>query len=230
MIGGGKVLGLVTARGRSKRIPRKNLQVLGGRPLIAWTIAAGKGSRYIDRLVVSTEDREIADVARSFGADVPFTRPEALATDDSPGIDPVLHALAALPGHQWIVLLQPTSPLRQAADIDACLELCERSAAPACVSVAPPHCNPYWMFRLDAKGRIEPLAGWTHADSPRQDQPPAYSLNGAVYVARADWLQRQRTFLSAETLAYVMPRERSVDIDTDEDLKLARLIAEGAHQ
>jgi CMP-N,N'-diacetyllegionaminic acid synthase len=227
MIAGGKVLALITARGGSKGLPRKNLRDLAGRPLIAWTIEAGRGSRYVDRLVVSTEDSEIAAVARKYGAEVPFMRPPELAADDTPGMAPVLHALGVLPGYDWVVLLQPTSPLRQAADIDACLELCERSAAPAGISVAAPEHSPYLSFRVDARHRIEPILGWDHVNSRRQELPAAYVLNGAVYVARTEWLERQRSFISPETLAYLMPRKRSIDIDTVEDLKLAELLHAG---
>lgn len=221
MIAGGKVLALVTARGGSKGLPGKNLRELAGQPLIAWTIAAARSSHYVDRLVVSTDDEGIAAAARQCGAEVPFMRPAELAADDSPGMDPVFHALKELPGYDWVVLLQPTSPLRQAVDIDACLELCERAAAPACVSVVVPDQSPYLSFRVNGQGRIEPLLGWENVNSPRQNLPPAVALNGAVYVARTEWLGRKRSFVSAETLAYRMPRERSVDIDSVEDLELA---------
>jgi N-acylneuraminate cytidylyltransferase len=224
LIAGGKVLAVVTARAGSKGLPRKNLRELGGKPLIAWTIAAGRACRYVDRLVVSTDDREIADVARSCGAEVPFMRPAELAMDDTPGVAPVLHCLGALPGYAWVVLLQPTSPLRPATDIDACLELCERSSAPACVSVVAPSHSPFHTFRVGAEGRLEPLLGWERSSDRRQDLPQAYALNGAVYVARSDWLARTRSFVSPETVAYVMPPERSIDIDTAGDLTLAEAV------
>jgi N-acylneuraminate cytidylyltransferase len=226
LIEGRKVLGLITARGGSKGIPRKNLQDLGGRPLIAWTVTAARGSRYIDRIVVSTEDPEIAGVARQLGVEVPFERPAGLAADDTPGMDPVFHALGVLPGYDWVVLLQPTSPLRVAADIDACLEHCFRCAAPACISVSEPGYSPYLTFSLDDRGRITPLLGWTHVNARRQEMPKVYALNGAVYVADVAWLLKQRSFVSADTVAYAMPPERSIDIDTPADLKAARGLVE----
>ncbi len=220
------MLALVTARGGSKGLPRKNLQDLGGKPLIAWSIEAARASRYADRVVVSTEDAEIAAEARRHGAEVPFTRPAELATDEAPGMAPVLHALTVLPGFDWIVLLQPTSPLRTPADIDACLELCVRAEANACVSVVAATQSPYLMFRLSPDGAMDPLLGWERAADRRQDLPPAYALNGAVYVARSAWLVSSGSFVAPETLAYVMPPERSMDIDTADDLRrCANLLA-----
>jgi len=222
LIGTEKVLALITARGGSKGIPRKNLQELGGRPLIAWSIAAAKASRYIDKLIVSTDDDEIATTAQTYGAEIPFMRPPELALDETPGMDPVLHTLAKVHGYDWIVLLQPTSPLRLASDIDACLELCEATSAPCCVSVCAPEHNPYLALSVDAHQRMHPMHGWDMFNRRRQDLAEAFVLNGAVYTARVDWLIRNKSFISPETLAYIMPRERSVDIDTNTDLNLAR--------
>src|SRR4051794_29098155 len=114
MIASRKVLGLITARGGSKGLPRKNILLLAGKPLIAWSIAAGKASRFIDRVVLSSEDAEIIEVAKAHGCDVPFVRPSELSRDETPSLDPVLHALDQLPDFDWLVLLQPTSPLRTA--------------------------------------------------------------------------------------------------------------------
>jgi CMP-N,N'-diacetyllegionaminic acid synthase len=124
MIGERKVLGLIPARGGSKGVARKNIREVRGKPLIAWTIEEARRSIYLDRLVLSSEDTEIMEIARSFGCEVPFRRPEELAADDTPGIDPVLHALRELPGFDYVALLQPTSPLRTAEDIDGCIERC----------------------------------------------------------------------------------------------------------
>jgi CMP-N,N'-diacetyllegionaminic acid synthase len=223
MIAGEKVLAVITARGGSKGIPRKNLRAVAGKPLIAWTIEAARKSRYLDRVVLSSEDDEIMRVAAEWGCEVPFTRPASLAQDDTPGIDPVLDALARLPGYGLVVLLQPTSPLRSADDIDRAIELCVERRAPACVSVMAASESPYWMFTLE-EAKMRPLLGKAALPERRQDLPQAYSLNGAVYVARPPWLLETRSFLAEGTVAYVMPDERSVDIDEELDLKLAEIL------
>ena len=220
MINGESVLAVIPARGGSKGVPRKNTRRVHGRPLIGWTISAARESKYLDRVVVSTDDAEIAEMARGLGAEVPFLRPVELARDDTPGVAPVLHAVDALPGFAWVALLQPTSPLRTAGDIDACIETCSRMKAPACVSVSTPAQSPYLMFTLDAGGRLAPLLGWKSMPTRRQELPKAYALNGAIYVARADWLRKTRTFVAAETAAFVMPAERSLDIDSEFDFRI----------
>jgi len=220
MIGGETVLAIIPARGGSRRLPRKNLRPLAGKPLIAWTIEAAQGSRYLDRIVLSSEDEETMRVARKFGCDVPFVRPAALATDEAAGIAPVLDALERLPGYAWVVLLQPTSPLRSAPDIDACIDACVQGRAPACVSVAPGAKSPWWTYTLGAGGRLQPLL---EAAEPAP-RPPLYLLNGAVYVARCEWLQRHKNFLGPDTVAHVMPAARSVDIDDELDFKFAQLL------
>lgn len=218
-----KTLAVIPARGGSKGIARKNIKPLGGRPLIAWTIEAAARAKHVDRAIVSTEDEEIARVARTCGGDVPFLRPARLAQDDSPGIDPVLHALEELPGFDAVVLLQPTSPLRLASDVDACVELAHASNAPAAVSVAACEEHPYWMYHVDAARRLTPVV-----DRPlvtrRQDLPPVFTLNGAVYFARTAFLTQARTFLTPDTVGYVMPRERSLDLDTHLDWDMAELV------
>lgn len=219
MIAGKRVLAVVTARGGSKGVPRKNLREAGGRPLLGWSIAAGQASRYIDRLVLSSEDHEIMAAALRLGCEVPFVRPPELAADDTPSIEPVLHALGQLPGYNYVVLLQPTSPLRTSEDIDRCLELCEQQGAPACVSVRRSRENPYWTFRIGPDGYMSPVVGNGNHSGRRQDYPIFFVLNGAVYVARPDWLKRTRSFVAADTIAYVMPEERSLDIDEEKDFQ-----------
>lgn len=218
-----KTLALIPARGGSKGIPRKNIKVIAGKPLIVWTIEAALRSSLLSAVVVSTDDPEIADVARRAGAQVPFMRPAELAQDQTPGLDPVLHALDQLPQFDSVLLLQPTSPMRTTADIDACLELALRHNAPSVVSVSEADTHPYWTYRLtDAKTLTrfvdsEPIAR-------RQDLPQALTLNGALYFAEVNWLRSSGSMLGSETLAYVMPRERSVDLDTPLDWKFAELL------
>ena len=227
MIEGKSVLAIIPARGGSKGVPRKNIRVLAGRPLIAWTIEEAKKSRYIDRLILSSDDPEIIRVAGEWGCEAPFVRPPELARDDTPGIDPVLHALGELPSYDYVVLLQPTSPLRTAEDIDGALELCLARNSRACVSVTEPDKSPYWMFNRDSDGRLRPLIDTGEIAGRRQDLPRVYALNGAVYVAESAWLAESRSFLTGDTLGYEMPKERAADIDTELDFTIAELFLGG---
>ena len=217
MIDGKRVLGLIPARGGSKGIPRKNVRSLGGKPLIAWTIEQGKESRYIDRLVVSTDDRQIADVAREWGADVPFLRPDDLATDDARGVDVVIHALQELPEFDVVVLLQPTSPFRVTGDIDAAIALWKDNESSSVVGVTEVAKSPYWMYRIRDDGALTELLPKPASAANRQQLPKTYALNGAVYVTTAASLLELESFLSPSARPYVMPSDRSVDLDSQLD-------------
>jgi CMP-N,N'-diacetyllegionaminic acid synthase len=206
-------------------LPGKNIIELAGKPLVAWSIEAARRSQYIDRLILSSENEDIIAVAKRFGCEVPFRRPPELATD-SAGADPVLvHALDHLDeAFDFFVLLQPTSPLRTAADIDGAIELCVRRGAPACVGMCESPKPAEWMYRVGDDGRVRPVLGEI-TTLRRQELPATFVVNGAVYVARVDWYRRHRAFLSPETVAWRMPPERSIDIDTELDLIIARAIA-----
>lgn len=223
MTPGSRVLGVIAARGGSKGLPGKNLADLGGRPLVAWSVAAALGARELDRAILSSDDAGIIAAARAAGCDVPFIRPPELATDTA-GIEDVLfHALDALgEPFEWIVLLQATSPLRTAEDIDVGIRKCRAASAPALVAVCESAKSPHWMFELAEDGRMIPFMPQPVKASRRQLLPKVYHANGALYVARVDWLRANRSFYGADTLTYVMPRERSVDIDTALDLAVAR--------
>lgn len=197
-------------------MPGKNIRPAGGKPLIAWTIEAAQSSQFIDRVVLTSDDREIIAVAQAFDCDVPFVRESHLAGDATPTIDVVLDVLQRCPGYEWVVLLQPTSPLRTAQDIDQAIGRCIAFNAPSCVSVCLAQESPYWMFTLNQDSHMAPLLP-NAAVTRRQDLPPVYSLNGAIYVVRSEWLKRERKFLTTETVAYEMPVERSLDIDTEAD-------------
>jgi CMP-N-acetylneuraminic acid synthetase len=212
-------LGLIPARGGSKGIPRKNVLPIAGKPLIAWTIEAALAARRIARVVVTTDNAEIAEVAVRHGADVPFLRPAELAQDETPGIDPVLHAIAALPGYDRIVLLQPTSPLRSTDDIDAAIGMAANGSTVVGVTEAP-HAD--WIFAMDPAGLLD--IGTAPPATRRQDMARRYVLNGAIYVADCDELRSSRSFLGPNTAGYIMPAERSVDIDGPVDWKLAELL------
>ncbi len=224
MIGTRKVLALIPARGGSKGLPGKNILPVGGRPLLAFSVDAARGSQFVDRVVVSSDDDAIIAAALACGGEAPFRRPAELATDFAASIDVALHALDQLPGYDVIMLLQPTSPARTAADVDAACERFAASGAPACVSVSLVEQSPYWMYRLAATGTLQPIVE-SATYTRRQDLPPVYALNGAIYVADAAWLRRTRSFITPATVAYVMPASRSIDIDTADDFEAFRKAA-----
>lgn len=216
------VLAIIPARGGSKGLPRKNVLMAMGRPLIAWTISAARESSAIDQVVLSSDDDEIMEAAKMWGCEVPFRRPPELASDTSTSIDVVLHALDQLPGYDFVVLLQPTSPLRTSADIDAAFALIMSSGAPSCVSVCEVEQSPYWMYRLKENGQLEKLIPEAIGVTRRQELPLVYTLNGAIYIAQINWLRKTKSFLGDGCIAYQMPRERSNDIDNAEDFEVFR--------
>ena len=234
------VLAVVPARGGSKGVPRKNLAPVAGKPLIAWTLECAAAARRLDRVVVSTDCEEIAAVARAWGGEVPFLRPAELARDETPGIEPILHALdrveaEAGEGPEWVVCLQPTSPLRLPSDIDGAVELARRLRADSVVGVTPAPVHPAWMRRLAEDGRLAELVPGHPLPPSRQQLPPAHALNGAIYVARADFLRKHGSFHGGRCYGWPMPPERSVDVDTPFDLEmaawlLARAAGEGAQR
>lgn len=225
MIAGHKVLAVIPARGGSKGVPGKNLRKMAGKSLLAWTAEAAANSAYLDRVIVSSDDPTICATALEIGIEVPFVRPAELARDDTPGIEPILHALDTLTEpYDLVVVLQPTSPLRTAADIDAALERTIESGADGCVSVTESTEHPYWTYTVDADHSMRPLFGTLPVR--RQDLPKVYHLNGAVYVARTDVLAKRRSFLGPTTVAYIMPAERSVDLDTELDFAYCEALIE----
>ncbi len=224
MIDGCSVLGVILARGGSKGLPRKNIRDLAGKPLIAWTIEGGHESEYLDRLILSSDDEKIMAVAEEHGCEIPFQRPAVLARDDTPSMDALLHALDQFPPYEFVVLLQPTSPLRTAADIDATITRCYESDAPVCVTVTETDKPPQWMYTLRGDKRLEPVLDQEQIVTRRQDAPDTYVVNGSVYVARTGWLKTHQTFFTEETVGYTMPDERSVDVDTEFDLELCKLL------
>lgn len=219
MLEGKRIIAIIPARGGSKVVPRKNLRCVNGKTLLALTIETARLSKMIDRIIVSSEDPEIIAEARRAGAEVPFVRPLALAQDETPGHEPILHALTQLPGYDYVVVLQVTSPLRNVTDIDGCLHFCLQENAPACVSVCETDISPYWTFRIKNNFKLRPVLT-EKIPLRRQDLPITYVLNGSIYVADINWFMAKKSFLSAETIGYVMPKERSLDIDTEFDFFL----------
>jgi CMP-N-acetylneuraminic acid synthetase len=225
------ILAVIPARGGSEAIPKKNIALLGNKPLIAWTIEAAQAVPELDRIIVSTDDPQIACIAKQYGAEAPFLRPAEIARSDSPTIEAVLHALDWLADSDRyyphaVLLLQPTSPFRTAQDISGAVRLFWESRAPAVVSVTVCHPHPFLTFRLDANGCLESLWGKDISHIRRQDLPPVYQLNGAIYLVQTSVLRSARTFLPPGTRPLIMPPERSLDIDEPFDLQIARCIAE----
>lgn len=224
MYKGATILGLIIARGGSKGLPSKNTRLLGGKPLIAWSIAAAKSSELLDRCVLSSDDDGIIAVAREHGCEVPFRRPAELAADETTAAAVVCHALEQVQGYDYVVLLQATSPARQGPDIDAAIRTCIDAKANSCVSVCEPAKSPYWMYQVDEANRLMPLFPDEHDTPRRQELPPTYVLNGAVYVVNTTAMLEHEQFVFGDTVAYVMPRERSLDIDSDAELVLAETL------
>jgi CMP-N,N'-diacetyllegionaminic acid synthase len=225
----GEVIGLITARGGSKSMPRKNILPLAGKPLIAWTIEAARSSRFLSRVLLSTDDPEIAEVAAAWGAEIPFMRPAELAGDTTPHVLVVEHAIRWLEEAEgsrpeYVLMLQPTSPLRTAEDIDGVITFAWEREAIAVVSVSPMDRHPYLSKRILADGTLAEFVTSDIAYLRRQDLPPAYALNGALYLNRSDSLLCDHTFVPPGALAYVMPPERSLDVDTPWDFHLVEMI------
>jgi CMP-N,N'-diacetyllegionaminic acid synthase len=218
---GKRILGLIPARGGSKGLPRKNILPLLGKPLISWSIEQGLSSAYLDSVVVSTDDEEIASIAKHDGAEVPFLRPEELASDAAASIEVIAHAIEFLEKKgerfDYLLLLEPTSPLREVKDIDTCIErLMESTAAQAIVSVAKLEgTHPEFNVLIDtATGCIRRVSGG--ADFRilrRQELQDIYFLEGTIYMSETKALLSKRTFYHEKTLAYVVPRWKSVEID-----------------
>lgn len=227
MINDADILVIIPAKGRSTGVPGKNMRLLAGKPLIVYTIEAAKKARKVNRILVSTDAPEIKEISEKYGAEVPFLRPKALAKDNTPGIDPIIHALNWLAEKEnyrpeIVVLLQPTSPLRSGRDVDNAVDLFFENKADAVVSVYLSETHPYWMKEVDNDGRMSAFIN--NETVRRQELPPIYQLNGAIYISKVPVLLEKRTFCSEKTFAYIMPRERSVDIDTQLDFEFAEFL------
>ena len=224
-----KILAVVPARGGSKRLPRKNILPLGGVPLLGWTLKAAGKCEYIDRVIVSTEDIEIAEVAKEFGGDVPFYRPCELSTDETTTLDVVLHLLDKLEqmgeSYDYVILLQPTSPLRTAQHIsDAYEQLINNDDANAVVSVCLAEHHPLWCNTLPNDASLSHFMRKEIHNLRSQDLPNYYRLNGAIYICDVEVLRSQKTFFPEQgCYAFIMHQKDSIDIDTKEDFDFARL-------
>ncbi|SIN78624.1 N-acylneuraminate cytidylyltransferase [Sulfurivirga caldicuralii] len=222
-------LGVIPARGGSKRLPEKNIRPLAGKPLLGWTAEAALQSKYLDDVLVSTDSEAIAQVARDFGVAVPFMRPTHLATDEASTFSVLRHALSqweALHGPvDYVVVLQPTSPLRTAQHIDEAIELAVEKAAGGVASVCPVDHPPEWMNTLSEDGRMDNFLRPQVIGKRSQEFPQQYRLNGAVGISRAENIREGRDFWHTPRLyAYRMDPLHSVDIDSELDFLLAETI------
>lgn len=229
MISNKTVYALIPARGGSKGIPDKCLTPLCTKPLIAYTIEQSLKSKYLDRIVVSTDSETIANVAREYKADVPFIRPAELAADDSSTVDVIVHSLeyfntkkAGIP--EIVMLLQPTSPLRIVEDIDKSLELFVESDTKSLVSLYKPDTSPYWFKYVDERGFVSDFISQPDSYVRRQDTNNLFLLNGAIYIFYSQSFLSGKILLTSETIPYIMPPERSIDIDTMLDLQFAEFL------
>lgn len=228
MINGQKLLALVPARGGSQRLPKKNILELAGKSMICWSIEAAKQSRFVDQIVVSTEDSSIADIARQAGAEVPFDRPSHLAAGTSTTMDVVEHTLGELEkiGHsfEYILLLQPTSPLRRCHHIDESIEILCNKKADAIIGVTQVEHPIEWTNTLNDDLSMDQYFGPSFTKRS-QDFPIRYRVNGAIYLARVQSLRDEGTFfLKTNIFGYVMEQEASVDVDTLFDFRVAQMI------
>ena len=222
-----RVLGIIPARGGSKAIPDKNIVLICGKPLICYTIEAAQKSRLLTRCIVSTDSEKIADVCRKAGADIPFMRPSELAGDDAPTLPVLLHALDALQeAYDAVMILQPTSPLRLTLDIDNSIDLLSNNSyADSVISVVKVGDHHPARMKFIEKGYLmDPPFAEAFEGQRRQDLHPCYLRNGAIYLTRTKVMREQRTLKGERCLAYVMPEDRSVNIDSHLDVKMAQTL------
>jgi len=220
-----KILAVIPARTGSKGLPKKNIQMLNGKPLIAWSIEQGHKSKYIDKLIVSTDGEEIAEVARTYGAEVPFMRPKELASDTAKSEDVLIHAINFFKEKgekfDYIVLIEPTSPLRTVDDIDKPLEiLIDHKEAKAIVSVAPLEAaHPEFTVTIQENGLIKPYLGSSRIKSKRrQDLDDVYFFEGTIYISHIPIFEEIKGFYHELTLAYVVDIFKSFEVDKKKDL------------
>jgi len=217
---------IIPARAGSKRLPNKNIKMLLGKPLLAYTIDAVKNSQHVNRFIVSTENQEIATISTTYGAEV-LIRPRELAQDESSTEDVVFNVLDQLQQKEQytpdvIILLQPTSPLRTTEDINSALTMFLTSSGDSLISVTEFDHTPYWAFRIE-KGFLK--SEFTQDKLKRsQESPKLYRPNGSIFIIRTQTFLKNRSFYTNHSIPYIMPRERSIDIDDEFDFSMAEIL------
>lgn len=220
-----KIWGIIPARGGSKGLPGKNIRRLLGKPLISYIISEAKKSKYLDRVLVSTDSEEIAAISKECGAEVPFLRPAELATDSASTVDAVIHAVRMLQSQgqcipEFVCVLQCTSPLTVAAHIDGIVEKLIDSGMDGAVSVCESEINPYWLQVFHGE-RLQYLLKEGKSIARRQELPPVYRINGAIYLVKTEVLLSELTLEPEKITGYIMESRDSIDIDNEYDFLLA---------
>jgi len=228
MIKNKSVLAIIPARKGSKRLVGKNMLALKGKPLIAWTIEEALKSKYIDNIIVSTDDENIINLSKQYkGIHVPFVRPKELCSDKATSLDVVLHALNYYSSHDknydYVMLLQPTSPLRKSKDIEYSVEELSEQVK-SVVSVCETDHSPLWSNKLPGNKSMKNFLSNDIQNLRSQDLPKYYRLNGAIYISEVKYLVKEKGFLGEQTKAYIMSSERSIDIDTKMDLEMCKIL------
>ncbi|KGM96428.1 acylneuraminate cytidylyltransferase [Clostridium novyi A str. 4552] len=223
------ILCIIPARGGSKGVYKKNIKLCNGKPLIAYTIEEAKKSKYIDRIIVSTDDNDIASIGKKFGAEVPFLRPDEIAGDDTPGITPIIHAINWLKDNEgylpdYVMCLQCTSPLRKVEHIDEAIEKLINLEVDSLVSVCEVEHSPFWMKEIN-NGKMKDFIQTDKNNLyRRQNLPTIYRLNGAIYIAKTQKLLQIKNWYTEDTIPYIMDKISSVDIDDEIDFKFGEFL------
>lgn len=223
------MLAIIPARGGSKEIPGKNIKLLCGKPLIVYTIEAAMAAKSVDRIILSTDDPEIAKIAGKYDVEIPFMRPAHLAKDDSLAIDNYIYTidrLNAISSTQYneFVVLQPTSPLRSVSDIDNAIKLFHEKNADSLISVCEASHPPLWAKKIDLLGRLEEYFNINIGNKNRQELEMAYMPNGTIFILKLSLLKKLYSYYSDNTYAFIMPPERSLDIDALLDFEFAEFL------
>jgi CMP-N,N'-diacetyllegionaminic acid synthase len=223
------IMAIIPARGGSKSIPRKNIKLLAGKPLIVYTIETALECRILDRVIVSTDDKEIATISKKHGAEVPFIRPRELALDSTPMLPVLQHAVSYMERNEKchidiVILLQPTAPFREVSDIENCIEKLKNEKADSVVTVCEAEHNPYFVMMKFQNDNLVPFLKTEKPMTRRQDAPKIYRLNGAVYAIRRDVLMDENKIFTNNTKAIIMPQERSIDLDRQLDFEFAEFL------
>lgn len=213
------VLAVIPARGGSKGLPGKNTRPLAGKPLVCHSIEQALAAHCVTTALLSSDDSDILACGHRYPDCQLLPRPAHLADDHTAMTAVAAHALEQYPEHEWLLLLQPTSPLRTAADIDSAFTQAQAAQASSCVSVCATAESPFLMYLLDNNRCLQPVISG-NPFTRRQDLPPSYTLNGAIYLIQSRIFRREAAFIQPDTTAYIMPRQRSIDIDTRADFEL----------
>lgn len=215
-----KILAIIPARKGSKGILSKNTKLIYNKPLISWTIEAAQKSKYIDKIIISTDCVKVKKIAKSYNINVPSLRPANISRDSSSSDEVIKYEINREKGFDIICMLQPTSPLRDFKDIDSAFEEFFNNKCSALVSVCKNQHSPYWSFEIDGK-YLKTLFPNKNINKRRQDLPDTYMLNGAIYIAAVDFYKEQSSFITNQTIPYIMPFYKSIDIDSIEDFEIA---------